>query len=109
MLILAIILIVLGVLLRVLAIRSMRGMFSGIIRVQPVVTTGIYGWMRHPSYVGGFIILTGLTLISCELGVLYLGLNFMAARAIQEESILGPMYNQYKKKVGILFPLWWRK
>jgi protein-S-isoprenylcysteine O-methyltransferase Ste14 len=57
------VLLVLGSLLRRHCWRILGEFFTGDVRAradQPVIDTGAYRWVRHPSYSGGLLIFTGL-------------------------------------------------
>jgi len=83
-------------------------------RKQQLVTTGVYGFVRHPMYLGAMLMFIGTPLL---LGSYYgLGLGFImivliAMRTIGEEKMLMQEfkdYEEYKKKVRYRFiPLVW--
>ena len=77
-----------------------------------LVTTGVYGWVRHPSYVGWFYWSIGTQLLLCNpictIGYSVASWRFFKERIYYEERMLiaffGQQYIQYKKTVttGIL-------
>lgn len=77
-----------------------------------LVTTGVYGWVRHPSYVGWFYWSIGTQLLLCNpictIGYSVASWRFFKERIYYEERMLiaffGLQYIQYKKTVttGIL-------
>jgi len=70
-----------------------------------IVTTGIYRYMRHPSYFGSLLIILGLSLIETTLGIMAISLAFFLARIVNEERILNSnKYHEYKKRTGMFFP-----
>jgi len=83
-------------------------------RKQRVVSTGVYGFVRHPMYLGGILMFAGAPLL---LGSLYgiladLALTvLLMARIRGEEAMLGlelEGYWEYTQKVRYrLFPLLW--
>jgi protein-S-isoprenylcysteine O-methyltransferase Ste14 len=83
-------------------------------RKQQVISTGVYGFVRHPLYLGCLLMLLGAPLL---VGSIYgLGLSLIAvvvlvARIIGEEKMLVTElegYEDYKKKVIFrLVPLIW--
>ena len=72
---------------------------------QPLVSTGLYGIVRHPLYVGALIMMIGAPLALASpwaLTVLIPGLAALAVRIIDEEQLLTeqlPGYDEYVKKV----------
>lgn len=81
---------------------------------QPLVSTGVYGIVRHPMYVANMILKIGLVL---ALGSYWspllvpIGLLLMAVRILDEEMLLIAElddYRQYTQKVRYrLVPLIW--
>ncbi|KAH6606792.1 s-isoprenylcysteine O-methyltransferase [Trichoderma cornu-damae] len=77
-----------------------------------LVTTGIYGWMRHPSYFGFFYwgLGTQLVLGNALCFVAYSAVLYMFFKArigIEEEKLVeffGGDYVEYRKRVGTLIP-----
>ena len=72
---------------------------------QKVISTGPYALVRHPMYVGGFIMLLGM---SIELGswwgllILILMMPALLWRILEEEKLLAkdlPGYAEYRNKV----------
>ncbi len=78
-------------------------------RKQQVVSTGVYGFVRHPMYLGGLLLFIGTPLLLGSVyGVLIAVLMslVLAARIIGEEKMLvGELegYTDYRKKVNSLF------
>jgi protein-S-isoprenylcysteine O-methyltransferase Ste14 len=77
---------------------------------QELVTTGIYAYIRHPIYMGVFLMYIGSELIAGS----YLVISFLAfffifsVQAKREEKILlvhfGDRYREYMKKTKMLVP-----
>ncbi len=77
-----------------------------------VITTGVFSIVRHPIYLGsillylGFILLS-LSLLSFLVWILIIVFYYMISR--YEEKLLiqrfGSAYEEYKKKVPMLFPI----
>lgn len=69
---------------------------------------GIYKYIRHPSYTGSIIILSGFACIDIKLFAIYFSWVFFKTRIIEEERHLtnwfGQKYVDYKQKTGELFP-----
>jgi len=83
-------------------------------RKQRVITTGVYGIVRHPMYLGGACLLIGAPLLMGSVIGLVLGVLMtilLAVRSIGEEKMLiGELegYEDYKKKVKYrLIPFIW--
>jgi protein-S-isoprenylcysteine O-methyltransferase Ste14 len=110
MIITGIILIVLGLVVRRIAIKTLGKNFTAALVVPTEITTkGIYKYIRHPSYTGGLLMIAGLALISAKLAVIYLAVNVATARSVLEEQIicsshLKDKYIEYAKKAGRFLP-----
>ena len=83
-------------------------------RKQQVISTGVYGFVRHPMYLAGILLFMGTPLLLGSLYGLALGmaLSFLlAARILGEEKMLEDElegYDAYKKKVKYrLLPFVW--
>jgi len=83
-------------------------------RDQKVVSTGVYGFVRHPMYLGGILLFIGAPLLLGSVYGLIIGifLSFLlVARIIGEEKMLVEElegYVDYKKKVKYrLIPYVW--
>lgn len=81
---------------------------------QPLVSTGLYGVVRHPMYFGNVILMIGIALALGSYWALLLvivGVLLMAVRILDEEKLLtGQLdgYRQYTQKVRYrLVPLLW--
>jgi protein-S-isoprenylcysteine O-methyltransferase Ste14 len=83
-------------------------------RKQQVISTGVYGFVRHPLYLGCLLMMLGAPLL---MGSIYgliislIGLIAVAGRIIGEEKMLADElegYEEYKKKVTYrLIPFIW--
>ena len=99
--------IVVGFLLRWMAMRELGRDFSLSLRIPSrVVKTGIYRVMRHPSYFGSLLIILGLAILLPLLGVMATAIAFFASRIVAEEDILrrNPDYRRYARRTGVFFP-----
>jgi protein-S-isoprenylcysteine O-methyltransferase Ste14 len=83
-------------------------------RNQRVISTGVYGFVRHPLYLGCLLMLVGGPLLLGSLYGLIIGLIgglVLAGRIIGEENMLVselPGYKEYREKVRHrLIPLVW--
>ena len=81
---------------------------------QKVVSTGLYGLVRHPMYTGNVLMLVGLPLALGSYWALALvipGVAVLAARIRDEEKLLGEEldgYREYTQKVrSRLIPYVW--
>jgi protein-S-isoprenylcysteine O-methyltransferase Ste14 len=81
---------------------------------QPLVSTGLYGIVRHPMYFGNVILMIGISLGLGSYWALLLvlaGVLLMAVRIKDEEKMLTEQldgYRQYTTKVRYrLMPLVW--
>lgn len=95
-----------------LAWAGLRIVFGEIREEPQVITTGVFSIVRHPIYLGlillylGFILLS-LSLLSVLVWILIIVFYYMISR--YEEKLLtqrfGSVYEEYKKKVPMLFPI----
>ena len=88
--------------------------FSGLVAIQPehrLVTSGLYGIIRHPSYLGLFVLMLGWGLafrsgVGVFIAVLSLGI--LLARIEAEERLLsdtfGAEYDAYRARTWRLIP-----
>jgi len=95
-----------GVILRWLAVRKLGRDFKLTIETPDrIVTTGIYRYMRHPSYFGSLLIILGLSLIEPVAGIMAISFAFFLARIVNEERTLNSdKYQEYKQKTGMFLP-----
>jgi protein-S-isoprenylcysteine O-methyltransferase Ste14 len=83
-------------------------------REQRVVSTGVYGLVRHPMYLGASMMLIGAPLLTGSACALAVGLSLtllLAGRAVGEEKLLSaelPGYEEYRRRVRYrLLPFVW--
>ncbi len=98
-----------GLVIRIIAIKQLKGNFTARLeKPKNLIITGLYKYIRHPCYTGSLLILVGITLLSVEIAILYLSFVFFHSRIITEEQILSKSYfkgySDYKKKTGMFFP-----
>ena len=105
---------ILGTTLRMAPVFVLGNRFSGLVAIQPehrLVTTGIYGTIRHPSYCGLLIGSLGWSLtFRAGAGVLLTALTLVPvlARIHAEEMLLrshfGAEYDAYRARTSRLIP-----
>ena len=83
---------------------------SALVRVQSerghhVISTGVYGVVRHPMYLGATLMSVGAPLLTGSLVALAVGVAMsllLAGRAVEEERLLSrelPGYEEYRRRV----------
>lgn len=82
-------------------------------RGHELVTTGPYGWVRHPMYTALVVILFALGLVAANLLIALPsigGILFVVARIGREERMMleafGDDYRRYMSRTGRLLPRW---
>jgi protein-S-isoprenylcysteine O-methyltransferase Ste14 len=108
--------IVTGMLIRFIAIHTLGRFFTvnlAIHKDQHIVQTGLYGYVRHPSYTGSLLSFTGFALslnnwISLAVIVIpvlatFLNRIFLEEKMLQQK--FGTEYEEYKKKTKRLIPM----
>jgi protein-S-isoprenylcysteine O-methyltransferase Ste14 len=103
-----------GGVLRLAPVFVLGRRFSGLVAIQPghrLVTTGLYGVIRHPSYLGLFVLALGWGLVfRSGVGVIIavLMLIVLLARIDSEERLLsetfGAEYDAYRARTWRLVP-----
>jgi len=103
-----------GGVLRVWPMFVLGRRFSALVAIQPdheLVTHGLYGWIRHPSYLGALVGYVGWVLVFRSGAGLLLVLPFLGlivARIAAEETLLasefGSAYADYRKRTRRLVP-----
>jgi len=101
---------ILGVTISCLAMWRLRRSFSIMAEVRSLITTGIYGLIRHPMYAGELIHSFGISLVfnnitaysMCALLIVLQSIRAM----IEEHKLIAhvPEYADYRKKAGFFFP-----
>ena len=105
---------IVGGVLRLWPVFVLGRRFSGLVAIQPghaLVTSGLYGVIRHPSYLGVLVLLLGWALtFRSSAGVLLAVLMFvpLVARMRSEERLLrsqfGAEYDAYRARTSRLIP-----
>jgi protein-S-isoprenylcysteine O-methyltransferase Ste14 len=106
--------VLLGVIIRFVAIATLKSNFSGRLRLRDdhtLVKNGIYQWIRHPAYLGAIIIFLGIPVMFCSiLGfmVMFLLVPYLLHRIKLEERMMterfGVEYDEYVKSSKKLIP-----
>jgi protein-S-isoprenylcysteine O-methyltransferase Ste14 len=107
-----------GLVLRSWSIKTLGAYFTAAVKVstdQPVITAGPYRMLRHPSYTGLLLIMTGIGLASANwvglAGMALLTLAGLLWRIHAEErallTTLGDPYRAYAARHKRLVPLVW--
>lgn len=105
-----------GLLLRVWAVRTLAGYFSGHIETWPgqtVVQSGPYRWIRHPAYAGNLLQVLGMPLVlpafPALLGSLWVIALFLRRLSLEEAFLRDnlPGYEMYMRKTKRLIPGLW--
>jgi protein-S-isoprenylcysteine O-methyltransferase Ste14 len=100
--------------LRIWPVYVLGRRFSGLVAIQPgheLVTVGVYGLIRHPSYLGLLVGTLGWAFVfDSGVGVLLTGLILvpLLARIASEEALLesqfGAQYAGYRARTWRLLP-----
>jgi protein-S-isoprenylcysteine O-methyltransferase Ste14 len=106
--------ILLGVIIRFVAIATLKRNFSGRLRIREghtLIKTGIYQWVRHPAYLGAIVLFLGFpVMLSSVLGflVMFLLVPYLLHRIKLEERMLigrfGAEYEEYMEHSKRLIP-----
>ncbi len=108
----------LGLGIRIWAIAALGHSFRTTVEVdpgQPVVSRGPYAWVRHPSYTGLLLILSGfglaagnwLALAACVLLPLPALLWRIKVEEAELNRVLGSAYRDYERRTRRLIPGVW--
>ena len=101
----------LGAIISVIALISLKKSFSITPEVRGFVVSGLYSFVRHPMYLGGFISAAGFVLLRLSIFSLTVYITWIMIqvwRARFEEQLLVkeyPDYEKYLKKTSAFFPL----
>lgn len=116
--VLGLIMMVGGIAFRIWAIRTMGRNFTATVRIKKeheLIQTGPYSIVRHPSYTGAFLMITGIPVFLGSVFSIFLSVFMMTAvyyiRIKSEEKVLvdhfGDIYLNYAKNKKKLFPFIW--
>jgi protein-S-isoprenylcysteine O-methyltransferase Ste14 len=106
--------VILGFILRFVAIATLKKNFSGLLRIREghtLVKNGIYHWVRHPAYLGAILLFLGIPImLSSVIGfvVTFLLVPYLLYRIKLEESMMierfGKEYEDYMRQSKKLIP-----
>jgi protein-S-isoprenylcysteine O-methyltransferase len=112
------ILLVVGLALRILAIRTLDSFFTATVQIKDdhqLVTKGVYGILRHPSYSGAYLCYLGsalwlgafwgLVLAAVLMGIAYFYRIEAEERTL--EGAFGEAYKHYREKTWRMLPGIW--
>lgn len=98
------------------AVRSFPGVSPGhyVLPEQRIMSSGAYGWVRHPLYLGALLIwlalalafLSWLVLVMTALYVVPAYWFYIGSEERMLLSHFGEPYARYRARVGMLFPRW---
>ena len=103
-------LVILGGLINLIGLLTLRRAFTIMTEARALVTTGIFGRMRHPLYTGHFIMFFGSLLLRLHGYTVIMYLLFAAGQVVRakiEERKLTqvfPEYAEYIKGTGMFWP-----
>ena len=115
---LGITLLFLGITIRVWAIQTLGKHFTATVQIKEnhqLITNGPYSIVRHPSYLGAWMAITGTALfLNSYIGVLVAFFGMMYAYyvriAVEEKALtdsFGMLYKDYQRRVKKIIPLIW--
>lgn len=107
-----------GICIRISAIQTLGKNFKATVTVsknQSLVTTGLYKYIRHPSYLGAFIAITGCPLslnntVTSITSPLLMLIAYRYRVAVEEQKMIshfGEEYKNYCKHTYRMFPFIW--
>ena len=115
--IVVIVLLLVGLIIAILARRTLAGNWSGQVALKKdhtLITTGLYQYIRHPIYTGMLMMILGTALSQGTLGavigflIILVGILF---KLRDEEALMtehfAEEYASYKKRTKILIPFLW--
>jgi protein-S-isoprenylcysteine O-methyltransferase Ste14 len=95
-----------------LALKAHRTIFGDTDREGGLVTGGAYAIVRHPMYLGSWLFLVGMTLMTLSLASAAVNLImlvfYLIVSAFEEKLLLGRFgvrYREYRQRVPRFFPL----
>jgi protein-S-isoprenylcysteine O-methyltransferase Ste14 len=112
-----VILLIVGLIVAILARRTLAGNWSGAVALKEdhkLITTGLYQYVRHPIYTGMLLMILGTALSLGTLGAMigFLSILLGVLLKLNEEEALmtehfAQEYKSYKKRTKTLIPFIW--
>ena len=108
-------LIVLGGMINLVGLLTMRRAFTIMSEARTLITGGIFRYVRHPLYSGHFIMFFGslllrLHIVTVLLYALFLGTQVIRARIEERKlSAVFEEYAAYQRQTGMFWPRWWTR
>ena len=99
-----------GLIIMVIGLASLGRSFGIMPRARGLVTSGLYRWVRHPIYLGEFLVFLGIMIltvspVSVATYLVFVGLQMY--RLVVEEQTLAdayPEYDEYRGRTSRLLP-----
>ena len=105
-------LIVLGGMINLVGLLTMRKAFTIMSEARTLITRGIFNYVRHPLYAGHFIMFFGSMLLRLQAASIALYLIFLITQIvrahIEERKLLAAFdeYEPYRRQTGMFWPRW---
>lgn len=107
-----------GLALRIKAIRTLDKFFTATVQIKDdhrLVTSGVYRFLRHPSYTGAYMCYLGTALwlgvwTGLAAAALFMGIAFYFRIAAEERALegqFGKAYQQYASSTWRMAPWIW--
>ena len=99
--------ILVGFCIRLIAIRTLGKDFTFNLKIpSKIVTTGLYKYIRHPSYLGSLLMILGTSLINPVFGIMTIAYAVFVERMSKEDYLLlqKPEYQNYYRCTGAITP-----
>ncbi|MBK9017899.1 MAG: isoprenylcysteine carboxylmethyltransferase family protein [Saprospiraceae bacterium] len=115
---LGLLLIIGGLFLRILAIRTLDKFFTATVHIKDdhrLVTKGVYAFLRHPSYTGAYLCYLGTALwlgawVGLIVATVLMGIAYYVRIQAEERALegqFGEAYELYRQRTWIMVPGVW--
>ena len=104
------VLMTIGLIIMVIGLASLGRSFGIMPRARGLVQTGLYRWVRHPIYLGEYLVFAGITILAISpltLAVYAMFVALQVYRMLMEERTLSgayPSYVEYCSRTARLLP-----
>ncbi len=116
--IIGLILIIFGILLRFWSIQVLGKFFTATVQIKEdhvLIIKGPYSIVRHPSYLGAWLTITGATVyfgsyIAFIVAVMGMGISYYIRINLEEKALIemfGEQYKNYQRRVKGIIPFIW--